>query len=1018
MGKTKDLGHLAHIVEYDASNNITLPANLTVTGTITGYATTSSLSSYVPTSRTITINGTSFDLSANREWNITSMIYPAAGIALSTGSAWGSSITNNSANWNTAYGWGNHASAGYVPQARTITINGTAYDLSANRSWTVTATETDTLATVMARGASTASGITFTAPGGTVLLKHAVSEVDAWIFQENSANWGLYWKNNPSGNHTFGGYTTVGAELFGMSAANASGNGVTTSNFVGATSAIAQWMISNYTGYIWSASTIYAQTSMIVGGNTVYHSGNIPTWNQNTTGSAGSVAWTGVSAGIRENYDLQFRPADNSSSYSGFSFASPGNSQNGGYFLIRGGADSDVYTQNGITLVADLGWLTLAQRTTANKGVRIMTGSPGSTTRFEVTTAGATNVYGNFTVNTGGTGTWGPFVVTSTSQWGDGATQYVTIGAGGAAGIMINNPHIVWNASEVAAGIKFGRSGGISTGSYYVIGTGASNNFFINKDGAIASPILNINSSGNASFSGTLSASNLSGTNTGDQTNISGNAATATNVAWSGVTSKPSYIMYYQGFTLNADSMDTNATGFTYSVGAPYTGPIARFSAGGSYDLQINANYGNGTNIAYRTRNGDAGAWNSWYALISTANIGSQSVSYATSAGSATSASSATALNSSNYIQRASTADSNLNTDFRNTPAGTYRYNGDDANLANSPGGTWWFYENMRHSNASNYWGTQIAWGWEDNANRLATRNVTGNSFGGWVYYLNSSNYNQYSPTLTGGNASGIWNINIYGNAVTATTASNLSDFNKVNPSFGAVYADNWFRVYDDCGLYQQTYGGHFRRSTSASYGTWEIFGYNKGGYAGINLIDPSGYWSNLMFESGSGGIYQQNGQSWLLYFFYGNDCLGLSGSETYDWVRACTNGKHRITNDSWCDATSWAYTFSNISDGRLKENIVTVDSALDKVLQLRGVYYNWIIDTENKKHIGLIAQETAAVCPEVVNYHDETDTYSVNYSELSGLFVESTKELNQKLIDANARIELLEAKINQLLNA
>lgn len=32
-----------------------------------------------------------------------SMVYPGAGIALSTGSAWGSSITNNSANWDTAY---------------------------------------------------------------------------------------------------------------------------------------------------------------------------------------------------------------------------------------------------------------------------------------------------------------------------------------------------------------------------------------------------------------------------------------------------------------------------------------------------------------------------------------------------------------------------------------------------------------------------------------------------------------------------------------------------------------------------------------------------------------------------------------------------------------------------------------------------------------------------------------------------------------------------------------------------
>lgn len=45
---------------------------------------------------------------------LVTMTYPGVGIALSTGSAWGTSITNNSANWNTAYGWGNHASVGYV----------------------------------------------------------------------------------------------------------------------------------------------------------------------------------------------------------------------------------------------------------------------------------------------------------------------------------------------------------------------------------------------------------------------------------------------------------------------------------------------------------------------------------------------------------------------------------------------------------------------------------------------------------------------------------------------------------------------------------------------------------------------------------------------------------------------------------------------------------------------------------------------------------------------------------------
>lgn len=46
-------------------------------------------------------------------------------------------LSNNITNWNTAYGWGNHASAGYVPNARTISINGSILSLSENRSWNV-----------------------------------------------------------------------------------------------------------------------------------------------------------------------------------------------------------------------------------------------------------------------------------------------------------------------------------------------------------------------------------------------------------------------------------------------------------------------------------------------------------------------------------------------------------------------------------------------------------------------------------------------------------------------------------------------------------------------------------------------------------------------------------------------------------------------------------------------------------------------------------------------------------------
>lgn len=47
------------------------------------------------------------------------------------------------------------ALSSYVPTSRTLTINGTSFDLSANRSWTISTTETDTLQSVTSRGNTT-----------------------------------------------------------------------------------------------------------------------------------------------------------------------------------------------------------------------------------------------------------------------------------------------------------------------------------------------------------------------------------------------------------------------------------------------------------------------------------------------------------------------------------------------------------------------------------------------------------------------------------------------------------------------------------------------------------------------------------------------------------------------------------------------------------------------------------------------------------------------------------------------
>jgi len=394
--------------------------------------------------------------------------------------------------------------------------------------------------------------------------------------------------------------------------------------------------------------------------------------------------------------------------------------------------------------------------------------------------------------------------------------------------------------------------------------------------------------SGNAATATALTSMNISQftNNSGyltSVTNISGNAATAT------TTDNINGRAFYNrdsGNGLAQDSYTNNGIGYVTSVSlySQTDGGMYASAYSTSWVHQIYGDFRTGQIAVRGKNNGTLQAWrrvldetNASYAWNMNQNVRTaDTVSFAAvtattftgalsgNATSATSATSATFLNSSNYINRCGSS-GNANTDFQNTPAGSVRHNGDDANLTNSPGGTWWFYDNYRHSNSSNYWGTQIAWGWEDNANRLATRNITGNSFGGWVYYLNSANYNSYSPTLTGTGASGTWSINITGNAGTATTATqfqNESISNFMRGLAGGTEAN--IDTYTDNGFRTVAYTGHgkglltFNVGSSIGIVQHEYF-YNvpNNGWRVRNKTDSSTWsaWGNVVMTNGNQGL-------------------------------------------------------------------------------------------------------------------------------------------------------------------
>lgn len=78
-------------------------------------------------------------------------------------------------------------------------------------------------------------------------------------------------------------------------------------------------------------------------------------------------------------------------------------------------------------------------------------------------------------------------------------------------------------------------------------------------------------------------------------------------------------------------------------------------------------------------------------------------------------------------------------------------------------------------------------------------------------------------------------------------------------------------------------------------------------------------------------------------------------------------------------------------SDERLKDNVETIEGALDKVSQMRGVMY----DKDGERGTGVIAQEMQQVMPEVV---EEGEYLSVAYGNIVGVLIEAVKELKEEL--------------------
>ena len=136
------------------------------------------------------------------------------------------------------------------------------------------------------------------------------------------------------------------------------------------------------------------------------------------------------------------------------------------------------------------------------------------------------------------------------------------------------------------------------------------------------------------------------------------------------------------------------------------------------------------------------------------------------------------------------------------------------------------------------------------------------------------------------------------------------------------------------------------------------------------------------------------------------------------------SNAKLRVAGDLWVNGAGHADDgFWLSSDSRLKTQVGRIEDALARVDALRGVSFHWRQDNSEHprpkgRQIGFIAQDVAAVLPELV--HTNADGYlSVNYDGVAPVLVEAVHEMKQqfdaRLAEKNAEIQGLQTRLSKL---
>jgi hypothetical protein len=741
-----------------------------------------------------------------------------------------------------------------VPAIRTITINGTAQDLSVNRSWSV--------GTVTSVGLSVPTGFSIAnspvTSSGTLALTFAAGY--SLPTTASQTNWNTAYNDSITAASVTGTTTktltltqqdggTITAswtdyDTAPVTSVNA-GTGISVNQTTGAVT------VTN-TGTLTVAGTT---NQVLVNGGTAAANGNITLSLPQSIGTSNTPTFGGLIVSGTETRQINLvLPA----SYNGTGYSNLIERINFPWYSEYW--DIGVKRSGGVAISSMEFWLN------------------GSTKMFELTTTSGLGYLGGNTILTsanyntysptltggGASGTWGISIT------GTAASETLATVVGRGNSTLGNRPITLDNGGGAIT--TKASAGGWAMGSYYLGSSGtylAGFGAFGTNDSLSYAWIGSAYNSAWMTISPSSTTFNTTATINGQLNVVSGRVLIETGgsntygivsgynnnnhlmtmrASISGSTSSPTLTAVHQmTFVEYAEANDTTGWYFKSSQPGTYT-EIARITRSGiNWNGNTVLHSGNYNSYAPTlTGGGASGTWS--------INITGSAGSAGSVAWSNVSSKPANWLNEPNLVY-----DNEPNNAI---PSGFWQsYLG-----SGNPTGTWFNYINVRHSNTGNVHGFQLGMSYYDN--NLWFRSYQGSgTYQSWALALSTQNYNSYAPTLTGGGASGTWGINITGSASSATTATTATTASNSNALNGISVT----QIFNNMG---QSHGTYTDFNSVGNFGVRYLQGDTNGPNTGA-----SQYYG---FTLGLGDQYPYSG-------------AGSYGSQFY-WNRTATGGNPYVS--------------------------------------------------------------------------------------------------------------------------